>query len=112
MLGMAQRDTLGMRSGVTRWGSDKVGTSWTADLSAFSRAAAGGSLFRLQKARHLQGQRACKRQWRSDMGVEPTQDESIAPQTVLKTAAVTGPRAAPLPILPRGRGVRSPGAAV
>ena len=30
------------------------------------------------------------------MGVEPTQDESIAPQTVLKTAAVTGPRAAPL----------------
>ena len=34
--------------------------------------------------------------WRSDMGVEPTQDESIAPQTVLKTAVVTGPRAAPL----------------
>ncbi len=30
------------------------------------------------------------------MGVEPTQDESIAPQTVLKTAVVTGPRAAPL----------------
>ena len=40
------------------------------------------------------------------MGVEPTQDEIIAPQTVLKTAAVTGPRAAPLRILPRegGRG--------
>ena len=37
------------------------------------------------------------------MGVEPTQDESIAPQTVLKTAAVTGPRAAPLRILPRER---------
>ena len=35
------------------------------------------------------------------MGVEPTQDESIAPQTVLKTAAVTGPRAAPPPILSR-----------
>ena len=44
-----------------------------------------------------------KKNWRSDMGVEPTQDESIAPQTVLKTAAVTGPRAAPLPILPRER---------
>ena len=29
------------------------------------------------------------------MGVEPTQDESIAPQTVLKTAPVTGPGAAP-----------------
>jgi len=29
------------------------------------------------------------------MGVEPTQDEIIAPQTVLKTAVVTGPRAAP-----------------
>ena len=50
----------------------------------------------------------CKRQWRSDMGVEPTQDESIAPQTVLKTAAVTGPRAAPLRILPRER-ARAPG---
>ena len=37
------------------------------------------------------------------MGVEPTQDEIIAPQTVLKTAAVTGPRAAPLRILSRGR---------
>ena len=45
MLGMAQRDTLGMDTGVMRWGSDKVGTSWTADLSAFSRAAAGGSQF-------------------------------------------------------------------
>ena len=43
------------------------------------------------------------------MGVEPTQDESIAPQTVLKTAAVTGPRAAPLRILPRGRGPGSRG---
>jgi PAS domain S-box-containing protein len=29
------------------------------------------------------------------MGVEPTQDGITAPQTVLKTAAVTGPRAAP-----------------
>ena len=36
-----------------------------------------------------------KREWRSDMGVEPTQDGITAPQTVLKTAAVTGPRAAP-----------------
>jgi len=34
--------------------------------------------------------------WRSDMGVEPTQDGITAPQTVLKTATVTGPRAAPL----------------
>ena len=33
--------------------------------------------------------------WRSDMGVEPTQDRITAPQTVLKTAVVTGPRAAP-----------------
>ena len=33
--------------------------------------------------------------WRSDMGVEPTQDGSTAPQTVLKTAPVTGPGAAP-----------------
>ncbi len=42
--------------------------------------------------------------WRSDMGVEPTQDEIIAPQTVLKTAVVTGPRAAPLcDILSRAR---------
>ena len=31
------------------------------------------------------------------MGVEPTQDGSTAPQTVLKTAPVTGPGAAPLP---------------
>ncbi len=39
------------------------------------------------------------------MGVEPTQDESIAPQTVLKTAVVTGPRAAPLEhILSRAAG--------
>ena len=38
------------------------------------------------------------------MGVEPTQDEIIAPQTVLKTAAVTGPRAAPLRILSRREG--------
>ena len=30
------------------------------------------------------------------MGVEPTQDGSTAPQTVLKTATVTGPRADPL----------------
>ena len=30
------------------------------------------------------------------MGVEPTQDRITAPQTVLKTAVVTGPRAAPL----------------
>ena len=30
------------------------------------------------------------------MGVEPTQDRSTAPQTVLKTAPVTGPGAAPL----------------
>jgi hypothetical protein len=46
------------------------------------------------------------------MGVEPTQDESIAPQTVLKTAAVTGPRAAPLRILPRdGRAGHPPTAA-
>jgi len=29
------------------------------------------------------------------MGVEPTQDGSTAPQTVLKTAPVTGPGAAP-----------------
>jgi len=33
--------------------------------------------------------------WRSDMGVEPTQDGITAPQTVLKTAPVTGPEAAP-----------------
>jgi hypothetical protein len=33
------------------------------------------------------------------MGVEPTQDEIIAPQTVLKTAVVTGPRAAPLVLI-------------
>jgi len=40
--------------------------------------------------------------WRSDMGVEPTQDRITAPQTVLKTAVVTGPRAAPLaPIFAR-----------
>ena len=37
------------------------------------------------------------------MGVEPTQDGITAPQTVLKTAAVTGPRAAPLRILSRWR---------
>jgi len=37
-----------------------------------------------------------KREWRSDMGVEPTQDGITAPQTVLKTAPVTGPGAAPL----------------
>ena len=37
----------------------------------------------------------CRTQWRSDMGVEPTQDGITAPQTVLKTAVVTGPRAAP-----------------
>ena len=42
------------------------------------------------------------------MGVEPTQDESIAPQTVLKTAAVTGPRAAPPPILSRRRSAVTP----
>ena len=47
-----------------------------------------------------------RQRWRSDMGVEPTQDEIIAPQTVLKTAAVTGPRAAPLRILPRREGPR------
>ena len=36
------------------------------------------------------------------MGVEPTQGRITAPQTVLKTAVVTGPRAAPLaPIFPR-----------
>src|SRR5450759_3328372 len=36
------------------------------------------------------------------MGVEPTQDRITAPQTVLKTAVVTGPRAAPLnSIFPR-----------
>ena len=29
------------------------------------------------------------------MGVEPTQDEIIAPQTVLKTAPATGPGVAP-----------------
>lgn len=29
------------------------------------------------------------------MGVEPTQDGITAPQTVLKTAPVTGPEAAP-----------------
>ena len=29
------------------------------------------------------------------MGVEPTQDRITAPQTVLKTAPVTGPGAAP-----------------
>ena len=35
------------------------------------------------------------------MGVEPTQDRSTAPQTVLKTAVVTGPRVAPRsPIFP------------
>jgi hypothetical protein len=34
--------------------------------------------------------------WRSDMGIEPTQDGSTAPQTVLKTAPVTRPEAAPL----------------
>ncbi len=33
------------------------------------------------------------------MGVEPTQDGSTAPQTVLKTAPVTGPEAAPLPFI-------------
>jgi len=42
------------------------------------------------------------------MGVEPTQDEIIAPQTVLKTAAVTGPRAAPPPILSRRRSAVTP----
>jgi len=30
------------------------------------------------------------------MGIEPTQDGSTAPQTVLKTAPVTRPEAAPL----------------
>lgn len=44
--------------------------------------------------------RTAEEKWRSDMGVEPTQDETIAPQTVLKTAVVTGPRAAPRLILP------------
>ncbi len=39
--------------------------------------------------------RPLKPDWRSDMGVEPTQDRITAPQTVLKTAAVTGPRVAP-----------------
>ena len=45
------------------------------------------------------------------MGVEPTQDEIIAPQTVLKTSVVTGPRAAPLlSIFPRvTREVTRPG---
>ena len=33
--------------------------------------------------------------WRSDMGIEPTQDGITAPQTVLKTAPVTRPEAAP-----------------
>jgi hypothetical protein len=32
------------------------------------------------------------------MGVEPTQDGSTAPQTVLKTAPVTRPEAAPSPL--------------
>lgn len=41
------------------------------------------------------------------MGVEPTQDESIAPQTVLKTAPVTGPEAAPLSPSSHGRGAGS-----
>ena len=55
MLGMARRGTLGIRSGVTRRGSNKVGTSWTADLLAFSRAAAGVSLFRLQRPATREG---------------------------------------------------------
>ena len=38
--------------------------------------------------------------WRSDMGVEPTQDGITAPQTVLKTAPATGPDVAPPPIIP------------
>ena len=38
------------------------------------------------------------------MGVEPTQDRITAPQTVLKTAVITGPRAAPrAPIFARRR---------
>jgi len=37
------------------------------------------------------------------MGVEPTQDGSTAPQTVLKTAPVTGPGAAPRKLGVRGR---------
>ena len=41
-------------------------------------------------------QNTCKMHWRSGMGVEPTQDRVTALQTVLKTAVVTGPRAAPL----------------
>ena len=32
------------------------------------------------------------------MGIEPTQDGSTAPQTVLKTAPVTRPEAAPSPL--------------
>jgi hypothetical protein len=52
MLGMARRGTLGMHSGVTRRGSDKVGTSWTAGLSAFSRAATG-----ISRLTHTRGER-------------------------------------------------------
>lgn len=44
------------------------------------------------------------------MGVEPTRDRITAPQTVLKTAAVTGPRVAPPAIFARvGRRVTRSG---
>jgi hypothetical protein len=55
MLGMARRGTLGTHSGLTRRGSDKVGTSWTAGLSAFSRAAAG--IFMLTRMHGERGER-------------------------------------------------------
>jgi hypothetical protein len=44
-----------MYSGVTRRRSDKVGTSWTAGLSAFSRAAAG--IFMLTRIHGERGER-------------------------------------------------------
>ena len=59
----------------------------------------------------MKSQKSLQMDWRSDMGVEPTQDGITAPQTVLKTATVTGPHAAPLgaPIFARSPGAVSAG---
>ena len=39
------------------------------------------------KRTDVKGKDGRRLRWRSDMGVEPTQDESIAPRTVLKFAS-------------------------
>jgi len=57
------------------------------DVEAFSAERTGSRLRKIGECEaHIRKPR--ERHWRSDTGVEPTQDEIIAPQTVLKFASL------------------------